>query len=49
MFYDLLALIAGSLLPLAFAPFHFYPMAILSPAVSMYAYVDPGNAKAIHA
>jgi apolipoprotein N-acyltransferase len=30
---DLLALLAGALLPLAFAPFHFFPLAIAAPAV----------------
>jgi apolipoprotein N-acyltransferase len=29
----LLALVAGAILPLAFAPFHLYPLALLSPAV----------------
>jgi apolipoprotein N-acyltransferase len=29
----LLALVAGAVLPLAFAPFHLYPLAVLSPAV----------------
>lgn len=30
---DLLALLCGALLPLAFAPFHFFPLAIAAPAV----------------
>lgn len=30
---DLLALAAGALLPLAFAPFHLYPLAVLLPAI----------------
>lgn len=31
--FDLIALIAGCLLPFAFAPFGFYPLAIISPAL----------------
>ena len=30
------AIIAGALLPLAFAPFRFFPLAILSPAILFY-------------
>lgn len=37
---DLLALIAGASLPLAFAPVSFFPLAILSPAVLFLLWLD---------
>ncbi len=37
---DLLALLAGALLPLAFAPFSFFPLAVLSPAVLFLLLLD---------
>src|SRR5688500_11188555 len=43
---DLLAIFAGALLTLAFAPFHLFPLAILSPAllVSTWLGTPPGRA-----
>jgi len=35
----LLALIAGAMLPLAFAPFHWYPIAFFSPALLLYVWL----------
>lgn len=37
---DLLALLAGALLPLAFAPFSFFPLAVLSPALLFLLWLD---------
>ncbi len=36
---DLLALLAGGLLPFAFAPYHFHPIAVLSPALLFAAWL----------
>ncbi|MEO5574002.1 MAG: apolipoprotein N-acyltransferase, partial [Gammaproteobacteria bacterium] len=36
---DVLALLAGTLLPLAFAPFHFFPLAILAPALLFFVWL----------
>jgi apolipoprotein N-acyltransferase len=36
----LLALVAGAMLPLAFAPFYFYPLAILAPALLCYCWLE---------
>ncbi len=43
---DLLALLAGFLMPLAFAPFNLYPLAILLPALLFITWLDvlPGRA-----
>ena len=38
-FYWLVALLAGMLLPLAFAPFSFFPLAVISPAILFYLYL----------
>jgi apolipoprotein N-acyltransferase len=38
--YPILALISGALLPLAFAPFHFVVIALLSPAALLYAWLN---------
>jgi apolipoprotein N-acyltransferase len=42
----IIALLAGALLPLAFAPFGFYPLAVLSPAIlfTLWREVTPGQA-----
>ncbi|MEO5703333.1 MAG: apolipoprotein N-acyltransferase [Gammaproteobacteria bacterium] len=37
---DLLALLAGASLPLAFAPFHLFPIAILAPALLFLVWLD---------
>jgi apolipoprotein N-acyltransferase len=39
----IVAIISGALLPLAFAPFHFFPLAILSPAVLFYLWQHSGR------
>lgn len=43
---DALALSAGALLPLAFAPFNLYPLALLAPALLFFLWIDvtPGRA-----
>ncbi len=43
---DLLALVSGALLPLAFAPFEFYPLAVLAPAVLLGLWLDAPAARA---
>jgi apolipoprotein N-acyltransferase len=37
------ALVAGALLPLAFAPFGYYPLAVLSPAILFYLWLEEGT------
>lgn len=39
-FRDAIALLAGALLTLSFAPFEIYPLAVLSPAVLLYLWLD---------
>jgi len=43
---DVLALSAGALLPLAFAPFNLYPLALIAPALLFFLWIDasPGRA-----
>jgi len=36
----LIALVAGAILPLAFAPFYFFPLALVSPAILFYLWRD---------
>lgn len=40
IFGNFLALIAGAILPLAFAPFGYYPMAIISPAILLFLWLN---------
>lgn len=42
----IIALIAGGLLPLAFAPIHFYPLAFFMPAVLLYLWLGATPARA---
>ncbi|MFQ5487539.1 MAG: apolipoprotein N-acyltransferase [Gammaproteobacteria bacterium] len=44
---DLLALMAGLLLPLAFSPFDFYPLAILSPALLFFSWQGAAPRRAL--
>lgn len=41
----LTALLAGAILPLAFAPFYLYPIAVISPALLIYCWLDVKPAK----
>ncbi len=43
---DLAALLAGALLPFAFAPYHLYPLAILSPTILFMAWLSLSPAQA---
>ncbi len=43
---DLVALLAGALLPFAFAPYHLYPLAILSPAILFASWMSLSPARA---
>ncbi|HEB57505.1 MAG TPA: apolipoprotein N-acyltransferase [Gammaproteobacteria bacterium] len=45
-FYLLIALFAGMLLPFAFAPLSFFPLAVVSPAVLFYLYLNLSIARA---
>ncbi len=45
-FYLPLALLAGMLLPVAFAPFSFFPLAVISPAILFYLYLDLSRGRA---
>ncbi|MCL5801904.1 MAG: apolipoprotein N-acyltransferase [Gammaproteobacteria bacterium] len=40
---DLLALFAGALLPLAFAPFHLFPLAVIAPALLYLTWLDTSD------
>jgi apolipoprotein N-acyltransferase len=46
-FHDTLALIAGGLLPLAFAPFHLFWLSVLCPAIWLYCLAHTQNMKRI--
>lgn len=45
-FFDFVALIAGLLFPLAFAPFHFHAIAFLSPCLLLVAWLSASNKRA---
>lgn len=44
---DSLALVAGALMPLAFAPFHLFPLAVLSPALLFAVWLDVSALRAL--
>lgn len=43
---DILALFAGAILPLAFAPFNFFLLAVISPACLLYCWLDINSKRA---
>lgn len=46
--YNLLALLAGCILPLAFAPFENYPLAILCPALLLWTWLNSSSKQAFY-
>ena len=44
---EVVALVIGALLPLAFAPFHFYPLAFMVPAVLVWLWFDVSQRRAV--
>ena len=47
MKHAIIALIAGSVMPLAFAPFGYFPIAILGPAVLLYLWMREDSSPAL--
>ncbi len=45
-FYLFVSLLAGMILPFAFAPFSFFPLAVISPAILFYLYLHLSTARA---
>ncbi len=45
-FYLVFALLAGMILPLAFAPVSFFPLAVISPAILFYLYLNLSSGRA---
>lgn len=47
IFLNLLALIAGSFLPLAFAPFGYYPIGVIAPAILLWLWTKASSRQAL--